>query len=243
MAVAGIRRFTVDDFARMGEAGILTEGDRVELIDGEVREMTPIGPPHAWTVDRLTVLVAARLAGTAHLRVQGPIRLGRHTEPQPDLSVSRRAQAYTNRHPDADDLLLVIEVADSSLQYDRGEKVPRYGKAGVPRDVAGERRRPHRDRLHRSRPGGIRPRAGVSLRGAHQGGRGRRTRLCGGGHLRVSRPLRSLAAADRRSTPRAMPFHSLQVHDSAKRQTLGRVPSLPRGVFAAFCSPAPCRDT
>ena len=132
MAVAGIHRFTVDDFARMGEAGILTEGDRVELIDGEVREMTPIGPPHAWIVDRLTVLVAARLPETAHLRVQGPIRLGRHTEPQPDLSVARRTQAYTNRHPDAGDLLLVIEVADSSLQYDRAEKVPRYGKAGVP---------------------------------------------------------------------------------------------------------------
>ena len=132
MAVAGIHRFTVDDFARMGEAGIFTEDDRVELIDGEVREMTPIGPPHAWSVDRLTVLVAARLPETAHLRVQGPIRLGRHTEPQPDLSVSRRTQAYTHRHPDASDLLLVIEVSDSSLQYDRGEKVPRYGKAGVP---------------------------------------------------------------------------------------------------------------
>lgn len=132
MAVAGIHRFTVDDFARMGEAGIFADDDRVELIDGEVREMTPIGPPHAWIVDRLTVLIATRLAGTAHLRVQGPIRLGRHTEPQPDLSVSRSAQAYTNRHPDADDLLLVIEVSDSSLQYDRGEKVPRYGKAGVP---------------------------------------------------------------------------------------------------------------
>ena len=132
MAVASIHRFTVDDFARMGEAGILTEGDRVELIDGEVREMTPIGPPDAWIVDRLTVLMATRLAGSAHLRVQGPIRLGRHTEPQPDLSVARRTQAYSNRHPDADDLLLVVEVADSSLQYDRGEKVPRYGKAGIP---------------------------------------------------------------------------------------------------------------
>ena len=132
MAVAGIHRFTVDEFARMGEAGIFTEDDRVELIDGEVREMTPIGPPHAWIVDRLTVLMATRLAGTAHLRVQGPIRLGRHTEPQPDLSVARRARAYRNRHPDAGDLLLIIEVADSSLQYDRGEKVPRYGKAGIP---------------------------------------------------------------------------------------------------------------
>ncbi len=134
MVVADIQRhlFTVDDFARMGEVGILAEDDRVELIDGEIREMTPIGPPHAWVVDRLTELVVTRLAGTAHVRVQNPIRLGRHTEPQPDLSVARRGHAYTNRHPDAADVLLAIEVADSSLHYDRVEKVPRYGKAGIP---------------------------------------------------------------------------------------------------------------
>ena len=134
MVVAGMQRylFDVDDFARMGEAGIFAEDDRVELIEGEIREMNPIGPPHAWIVDRLTELVITRLAGTAHVRIQNPIRLGRHTEPQPDLSVAGKRQAYANRHPDADDVLLVIEVADSSLRYDRLEKVPRYGKAGIP---------------------------------------------------------------------------------------------------------------
>ena len=125
-------RFTVDEFARMGEAGIFTEDDRVELIDGEILEMTPIGPPHAWIVDRLTELILARLAGKVHVRIQNPVRLGNHTEPQPDLVVARRSDAYAKRHPEPGDILLVIEVADSSLRYDRLEKVPRYGQAGIP---------------------------------------------------------------------------------------------------------------
>ena len=111
----------------MGEAGIFTEDDRVELIDGEIRDMAPISPPHAWIVDRLGELLITRLAGKAYVRVQNPIRLGRHTEPLPDLSVARRRRAYADRHPDAGDLLMVIEVADFSLRYDRVEKVPRYG--------------------------------------------------------------------------------------------------------------------
>ena len=132
MAVAGTHRFTVDDFARMGEAGIFTEDDRVELIDGEIRDMAPIGPPHAWMVSRLAELMIPRLAGRAHVRVQNPIRLGQHAELLPDLAVARLTPAYAHRHPDAADLLLVIEVADSSLHFDRSEKVPRYGRAGVP---------------------------------------------------------------------------------------------------------------
>ena len=132
MAIAGIHRFTVDDFARMGETGIFTEDDRVELIDGEIRDMAPISPPHAWTASRLVELMIPRLAGRAHVRVQNPIRLGRHTEPLPDLAVAGRTSAYTNRHPDAADVLLVIEVADSSLHFDRSEKAPRYGRAGIP---------------------------------------------------------------------------------------------------------------
>ena len=132
--VAEVRRyrFTVDEFARMGEAGIFTEDDRVELLDGEILEMTPIGPPHAWIVDRLAELILTRLAGRVHVRIQNPVRLDNHTEPQPDLVVARRSSAYAERHPEADDILLVIEVADSSLRYDRLEKVPRYGKAGIP---------------------------------------------------------------------------------------------------------------
>ena len=126
-------RFAVDEFARMGEAGIFTEDDRVELIDGAVLEMTPIGPPHAWIVGRLTELLVTRLAGRAYVSIQNPIRLDRHTEPQPDLVVARRRRSgYTDRHPDADDVLLVVEVADSSLRHDRDQKAPRYGRAGIP---------------------------------------------------------------------------------------------------------------
>ena len=126
-------RFDVDEFARMGEAGIFTEDDRVELIDGEVREMTPIGPPHAGIVNHLTEVMVTRLAGRANVIVQNPIRLDRHTEPQPDLAVARRRKSfYADRHPEPDDVLLVVEVADSSLRYDRAEKVPRYARAGIP---------------------------------------------------------------------------------------------------------------
>ena len=126
-------RFNVDEFARMGEAGVFTEDDRVELIDGEVLEMSPIGSPHAGTVNRLNELLVTRLAGRANVIVQNPIRLDRHTEPQPDLVVARRRKDfYTDRHPEPADVLLVIEVADSSLRYDRTEKAPRYARAGIP---------------------------------------------------------------------------------------------------------------
>ena len=126
-------RFNVDEYARMGEAGIFTAGDRVELIDGEVREMTPIGSPHAGIVNRLNELLVTRLAGRANVIVQNPIRLDRHTEPQPDLVVARRRKSfYADRHPEPGDVLVVVEVADSSLRYDRAEKVPRYGGAGIP---------------------------------------------------------------------------------------------------------------
>ncbi len=126
-------RFDVDEFARMGEAGVFTEDDRVELIDGEIREMTPIGSPHAGVVNRLTELMVMRLSGRANVIVQNPIRLDRHTEPQPDLVVARRRENfYADRHPEPGDVLLVVEVADSSLRYDRAEKVPRYAAAGIP---------------------------------------------------------------------------------------------------------------
>lgn len=116
----------------MGEAGIFTEDDRVELIDGEIRDMAPVGPSHAWIVNRLDELLITRLAGKAYVSAQNPIRLGPHTEPQPDLAVARRTFAYASRHPDAADVLLVIEVADSSLHFDRSEKAPRYGRTGIP---------------------------------------------------------------------------------------------------------------
>ena len=117
----------------MGEAGILADGDRVELIDGEIREMAPMGPLHAGIVDRLAELLITRLAGRATVRIQNPIRLDRRTEPQPDPAIARRrTDYYSSRHPEAGDLLLVIEVADSSVLYDRVEKMPRYAAAGIP---------------------------------------------------------------------------------------------------------------
>lgn len=135
-------RFTVDDFARLGEAGIFAEDDRVELIDGEIRDMTPIGPPHAWIVNRLLRRLVLQLADRAWVSAQNPLRLDGHTEPQPDLVVARGGEDdYAERHPEAGDVLFVVEVADSSLRYDRAEKMPRYARAGIPEawlvDVAG----------------------------------------------------------------------------------------------------------
>ena len=126
-------RFTVDDFARLGEAGIFTEDDRVELIDGEIRDMTPIGQPHAWIVNRLTRRLVLRLADRAYVSVQNPLRLDGHSEPLPDLVVARGGEDdYADRHLEAGDVLIVIEVADSSLRYDRAEKMPRYARSGIP---------------------------------------------------------------------------------------------------------------
>ena len=126
-------RFTVEDFARLGEAGIFAADDRVELIDGEIRDMTPIGQPHAWMVNRLNRRLVIRLDDRAYVSVQNPLRLDGHTEPQPDLVVARGGEDdYADRHLEAGDVLLVIEVADSSLRYDRAEKMPRYGRSGIP---------------------------------------------------------------------------------------------------------------
>ncbi len=125
-------RFTAQEYYRMGEVGILPPDVRVELVDGEIKRMPPIHPPHANIVDRLTIILASRLAGVAHLRVQGPIHLDDYNEPQPDLTVMRFRDDYSHRHPTPADVLLTIEVADTSLSYDRDEKMPRYGRYGIP---------------------------------------------------------------------------------------------------------------
>lgn len=126
------REFTVDEYEQMGRVGILSEDDRVELLDGEIVEMQPIGPSHAGHVNRLTELFVSRLAGRATVIVQNPLRLDRRSEPQPDLTIARpRADFYSNAHPAPEDALLVIEVADSSLRVDREVKVPLYAKASI----------------------------------------------------------------------------------------------------------------
>lgn len=134
MAVAFTRRtFTVHDYARMRETGILTEDERVELIDGEIRNMSPIGPQHAAIVSKIVKLLTQQVQDTAIVSPQNPVRLTDNTEPQPDIAVLHyRDDFYSAAHPTADDILLVIEVADTTLTYDREEKAPRYAAAAVP---------------------------------------------------------------------------------------------------------------
>jgi Uma2 family endonuclease len=127
------RRFSVDEYYRMAEAGILHEDDRVELLDGEIIEMTPIGSLHAACVDRLTRFFVSACGDRAIVRVQNPVRLSTESEPEPDLAILRpRADYYARAHPGPADVLLVIEVADSSLDYDRGRKAEAYARSGIP---------------------------------------------------------------------------------------------------------------
>jgi Uma2 family endonuclease len=126
-------RFSVEDYHRMGETGILGPELRTELIDGEVVEMPPIGHPHAGTVNLLGDLLREALGRRAIIAVQNPVFLDDHTEPLPDIALLRpRADYYRNGHPTPDEVLLIIEVADSSLAYDRDVKLPRYARAGIP---------------------------------------------------------------------------------------------------------------
>src|SRR5262245_41636377 len=113
-------RFSVEDYHRMAEAGILGKGDRVELIDGEIIAMSPIGPRHLSCDDRIAELLFSGLRRRAIVRVQGSIRLGARSEPQPDLVLlKRRDDFYSKGHAAPPDVLTVIEVMDSSASYDR----------------------------------------------------------------------------------------------------------------------------
>jgi len=117
----------------MAEVGILGEDDRVELIRGEIVQMSPPGRRHAAFVDNLTQLLVVRLAGRAIVRVQNPVALTDDTEPQPDLAVLRRRPVpYKEREAHAEDALLLVEVADSSLAYDRSTKLRLYAEANIP---------------------------------------------------------------------------------------------------------------
>ena len=132
MAVAFKHRFTVDDYMRMGETGIIPHDLRVELIDGEIIKMPPINPPHQSVVNRLTKLLVTRLGDRAIVQIQGPVRLDNHSMPQPDiLLLAPRADYYSKRHPDSQTVFLAIEVADTSLRYDREIKGPLYAQKGI----------------------------------------------------------------------------------------------------------------
>jgi len=126
-------QFTVAEFHRMADAGVFSEHDRVELIDGEVIEMTPIGSRHAACVNRLNRLLSTQVGNDLIVSVQNPLLLDGRTEVQPDLAVLRfRQDFYAESHPTPDDVSLVIEVSDLSLLYDKGIKARLYARSGVP---------------------------------------------------------------------------------------------------------------
>ncbi len=134
LEVAAARRlFTREEYHRMAEVGILKPTDRVELIRGEIVEMSPIGRRHYAFVNNLSHLLIMGLAGRAIVAVQGPIVLADNTEPEPDLAViRRRIPPYKDREAHTEDGLLLIEVAESSLAYDRSTKLRLYAAAGIP---------------------------------------------------------------------------------------------------------------
>jgi Uma2 family endonuclease len=121
------RRFTVKEYHQMNQAGILSEDDRVELINGEILEMSPIGTRHATCVRRLINLLVQILGQAAIIDAQNPIILNNFSEPQPDITLLKsRADFYASGHPQPEDILLLIEVADSTIEYDREIKIPLY---------------------------------------------------------------------------------------------------------------------
>jgi Uma2 family endonuclease len=143
-------RLTLADYYRLGEAGILGEADRVELLEGQLVDMSPIGPRHALATGALTELLVLAVTGRAHVRVQLPIHLDDYSEPQPDLALLRKPwQGYPHDHPRPPDVYLLIEISDSSLDFDLGPKLELYARSGIREfwvvDVANNRVLVHRD--------------------------------------------------------------------------------------------------
>jgi Uma2 family endonuclease len=134
MAVSLVRRrFTVDEYYQMARAGILHEDDRVELIEGEILEMTPIGRRHAAGVMRISSLFWEHFRDAAAISVQNPVRLDARNEPQPDVALLRpRADFYEAGLPGPADVLLIVEVAEMSAALDRRVKLPLYARCGIP---------------------------------------------------------------------------------------------------------------
>ena len=129
LAIPARRRLTIEEYHRLGEAGVLREDDRVELIEGELIHMAPIGSRHAECVSRLNRLFNRQTE--ALVRVQDPIQLSEHSEPEPDIAIVRNRN-YAEAHPGPNDMLLLVEVSDTSLSDDRDIKVPLYARHGIP---------------------------------------------------------------------------------------------------------------
>jgi len=133
MPVQTQHRFSVKDYYRMAETGVLRPDARVELLDGKIIDMSPIGPFHGGVTDYLNEFFVAASKGRWRTRVQNSLRLDDHSEPQPDLVLAKAASDfYRKRHPGPEEVYLLIEISDSTLEADQTEKLPAYGRAGVP---------------------------------------------------------------------------------------------------------------
>jgi Uma2 family endonuclease len=142
--------FTVDDFNFLHDQGKFKPDDRLELIEGEIYEMSPIGSFHARCVDFLSNMLAALLFRKCIVRTQSPVILNDLNQPQPDLAVIRyQEDFYKHSHPKASDILLVIEVSDTTVELDRNIKFPKYASAHIPEawliDLRAERIEVHSD--------------------------------------------------------------------------------------------------
>jgi Uma2 family endonuclease len=125
--------FTVDEYYRMADAGILAPHDRVELIDGEIVEMSPIGHRHITCVMKATRLFTKTFGDSVVASIQNPIQLNNYTEPEPDVVLLKpRADCYEAKKLAPEDVLLIVEIAETSLRFDRKVKLPRYAAAGIP---------------------------------------------------------------------------------------------------------------
>jgi len=141
--------FSAEDYHRLAKTGLFQEDDPIELLNGEIIIMSPIGTPHASMTTRLNTLLGARANGLAIVTQQNPLALDPYSEPEPDLMLLKpREDYYASAHPGPSDVLLLIEVSDTSLDYDQGPKLTAYAKGGVPEtwiiDLAGRSLTIHR---------------------------------------------------------------------------------------------------
>jgi Uma2 family endonuclease len=132
MPVLTEHRFNVKEYYRMAETGVLSPTARVELLNGKIIDMSPIGPFHGGLVKRLSRFFTLKANGRWQVSTQDPVHLEDHSEPEPDVALLKPSpDDYTNRHPHSSDVFLLIEVSDTTLDYDREEKIPAYGRAGI----------------------------------------------------------------------------------------------------------------